>query len=102
MKVILGPFLDYDHYSIFSSWLLNSFLIPARSLNYESYSRNFPCFYFIASPKFTPKATKIVLLCSDVSRVCFKENTGSLSSLIGLSIRFLIVVTNHETCDFCF
>ena len=83
---------------LYSRWL-NSFAMPVRSRNYKTYPRGDTCWDFIDFPKFPSNVANIFLLCRATSCVWFNENTGSLSSLIGLQIIFLIVANSHEACD---
>ena len=56
----------------------------------------------ISSPKFPLMGDKILMLCIAASCVHLKQNTGRMSSLAGIVIIFLIVVTKHKMWDFCF
>ena len=75
-------------------------MIPVMSHNYEPYSRRFPFWYFIASTNFPSDSYKMLMLCRADSGVCPKDDNGIMSSLTGVLVVFLIIVTIYEAWEF--
>ena len=97
-NMALGPLLDDHQYTLF--------LLVITELCFNT--RQVPEIWsivlwdFLLVFQLPLKVVRMLLLCHADAHVRLKEKTGGLIYLTCLLRRFLVFVTSHDACDFCF
>ena len=98
----LDPFWIMSKIGYLYSWCMNIVARPDRFRNSEPYSSGLPFWACTALLKFLLELAGMLMLCCAAVCVRLKEKTVFMSSLFGILRSFVIVVTRHDICDWCF